>query len=160
MVNSGNTGLISLLVRYKLARKTIFCWNWKKIKCELLNVLNYKWYVIFRCHTFSLYSLWANLLYICILARNLASTPMLSAVVVSATTPCIPHSACSEFTRIAVASLHNWWLIQTMSATGVIARLGNRWQNCDWSGHPRLYAWCAGHFLLPWWHAVFRWGLW
>ena len=34
------------------------------------------------------------------------------------------------------------------------------WQNCDWSGCKRHHAWCGGHFGLPGWHIVLRWGRW
>ena len=56
-------------------------------------------------------------------SRNLASTPVLSALVVSATTPSNAHNACCESTRGTVASQSDGWPTQTMSATGVIARL-------------------------------------
>ena len=51
-------------------------------------------------------------------SRNQASTTVLSAVVVSATTS-RAHSACCRSTRSAVASLSNWLLTQPMSAPGV-----------------------------------------
>ena len=52
-------------------------------------------------------------------SRNLASTPVLSAVVVSPTTPSNAHSVCCGSTRIPVASLSNWLSTQTMSPPGV-----------------------------------------
>ena len=57
-------------------------------------------------------------------SRNLASNPVLSAVVVSATTPFSAHSACCGSTRSALASLSDWWPTYTMSAAGVMVRLG------------------------------------
>ena len=57
-------------------------------------------------------------------SRNLANTPVLPALVVSAATQSSAHSACGGFTRSAVASLSNCWLLQIMSAAGVRVRLG------------------------------------
>ena len=57
-------------------------------------------------------------------SRNLASTPVLPALVVSATTQSSAHSACGGSTRSVVASLSNWWPLQTMSVAGVRVRLG------------------------------------
>ena len=54
--------------------------------------------------------------------NNMASTPVLSVVVVSATTPSSAHSACCGSTRSAVATLSEWWPTQTMSV--LRARLG------------------------------------
>ena len=57
-------------------------------------------------------------------SRNLASTPVLSAVVVFATTPSNAGSASCGSTRGAVASLNDWRPTQTVSLPGVMARLG------------------------------------
>ena len=56
-------------------------------------------------------------------SRNLTSTPVLPALVVSATTQSSAHSAYGESTRSVVASLSNWWPLQTMSVAGVRVRL-------------------------------------
>ena len=56
-------------------------------------------------------------------SRNLANSPVLSLVVVSATTPSSAHNACCSSTRCS-ASPSDWWLTQTMSATDVMVRLG------------------------------------
>ena len=55
--------------------------------------------------------------------RNSASAPVLSAVVVSAATPCACSASCGS-TRGAVTSLEDWWPTQSMSAAGVMVRLG------------------------------------
>ena len=52
-------------------------------------------------------------------SRKLASTPVLSAVVVSATTPPSAHSRCCGSSRSAVASLSNWWLTETVPGVDV-----------------------------------------
>ena len=57
-------------------------------------------------------------------SRNLSNVPVLSAVVVLAINQSSAHSACRGSTRNAVASLNNWSQAQTMSAAGVMARLG------------------------------------
>ena len=56
-------------------------------------------------------------------SRNLASTPVLSAVVVLATPPSSAHSVCCGSTS-AVAPLSNWLPTQTISAPGVRVSLG------------------------------------
>ena len=56
--------------------------------------------------------------------RNSASAPVLSAVVVSAATLLSACSASCGSTRGAVASLEDWWPTQSMSAAGVMVRLG------------------------------------
>ena len=57
-------------------------------------------------------------------SRNLTSTPVLSTVVMLTTTQSCAHSSCYGSTRSTVVSLSDWWLIQTMSAPGVMAQLG------------------------------------
>ena len=48
-------------------------------------------------------------------SRNLASTHVLTALVVLATTQSSAHRACAGSTRSVVASLSNWWPLQTLS---------------------------------------------
>ena len=77
---------------------------------------------------------------------KIPNSPVLSVVVVSATTPSHICSASCGSTNGTVASLNHWWQTQTIS--GEKAR---QWQNCDWSGH----------FQLPTrWYAELQWGLW
>ena len=56
--------------------------------------------------------------------RNSASTPVLSAVVVSPATPLSAHNASCGSTRDAAASLEDWWPTQYMFAAVVMVRLG------------------------------------
>ena len=56
--------------------------------------------------------------------KKSAKYPVLSAVVVLATTPFSAHGVCCGSIRCAVASLSDWWPTQTMSANGVMARFG------------------------------------
>ena len=58
---------------------------------------------------------------------NLASTPVISAVVLSAATPSCAHRVCCGSTRSAVTSLSNWLKTQTMSASDVGMTL---WLKC------------------------------
>ena len=81
-------------------------------------------------------------------SRNLTSTPVLSPVVVLATTPSSTHIACCGSTTGAVASLSDWWPTQTMSAAGVMVRLGPfKWMSTApcllWS----LPRWCIGDMM-------------
>ena len=57
-------------------------------------------------------------------SRNLATNSVLSAPVVSATTPSSAHIACYGSMRGATAPLSHWWPTQTMSAADVMVRLG------------------------------------
>ena len=57
-------------------------------------------------------------------SRNLASTPVLSAVVALAEIPSCTHSVCCWSTRHAVAYLSDWSKTQTISAPGVRVSLG------------------------------------
>ena len=57
-------------------------------------------------------------------SRNPAITPVLTAALVSATTPSCARNVSCWSTSGTVASLCGWRLTQTMFATGVMARLG------------------------------------
>ena len=48
----------------------------------------------------------------------------------------------------------------TTSVPGVKVISAHCQQTNDPSGWRRHQAWCGGHFLLSWWHAVLWWGLW
>ena len=52
-------------------------------------------------------------------SRKLASTPVLSAAVVSAATPPSTHSRCCGSSRSAVATQSNWWLTETLPGVDV-----------------------------------------
>ena len=65
-------------------------------------------------------------------SRNLANTPVLPALVVSATTQYCAHCA--------VASLSNWWPLQIMSAAGVRVRLG-QWMAELWMSMAPCLMW-------------------
>ena len=58
-------------------------------------------------------------------SRNLASTPVLSAVMVSAAAPSCAHSVYCESTRSTVASLNDWLPMKTMFSPGVRVSLGS-----------------------------------
>ena len=85
------------------------------------------------------------------LAIHHTNIPVLSATRVSATTPSGTLSASCGSTRCPAASLVDWWPSRL---------LAHRPQTNDSSGCRRHQAWCGGHFLLSWWHAVLLWGLW
>ena len=67
-------------------------------------------------------------------SRNPASTSVLSAIVVLATTPSSAHRVCCGSTRSAVASLSDWWSTQTMSSPGVRVSLGRTVTEVDVDG--------------------------
>ena len=62
-----------------------------------------------------------------VLAMMSSSTPVLPALVVSATTQSNARSACNGSTRSAGATLSDWWPIQTMFVAGSTYQ----WQNCE-----------------------------
>ena len=64
--------------------------------------------------------------------KNPASTIVLFAVVVSAATQSSAHSAYCGSRTDAVAALGDWWLTQSMSATGVMATLIGRFTWPTW----------------------------
>ena len=87
-------------------------------------------------------------------SRNLASTSVLPAVVVSAETPFFAHSVWWGCTRGGMAWLSDWSKTQTISAPGVRVSLCPSMAEQWLSGCRQHHAWCGSPFLLPGWYAV------
>ena len=86
-------------------------------------------------------------------SRNLASTPVLPALGLLATTQSSAHSACGGSTRSAVASLKQATGGHFKPCLPQVLGWGSayQWQNCGCQWH---HAWCGSHFLLPMWYPV------